>query len=203
MSLTAPLTLEPRHELAGFDSGSPALDDWLRLRAHRNERGGALRTYVVCEGVRVAGYYTLATGAVARSAAPGALRRYMPEPIPVLLLGRLAVDRSWQGQGVGRGLLRDAVLRTLRAARIAGIRALLVQAIDGEAVAFYRRHGFEPSPTDAAVMLLSLTGLALARQAPVASLIGTSARAGPDTRRASWPGCDAQRDFSCAYRGCR
>ena len=160
MTLHAPQPLAPGQLVEAFDSGKPALDDWLRHHALKNERHGASRTYVVCEGDRVAGYYSLATGAVTHAAAPGPVRRNMPEPIPVMLLGRLAVDRSWQGKGVGRGLLKDAVLRTLRAAGIAGIRALLVHAIDTEAAEFYRRHGFVPSPMDAAVLMLSLKGVA-------------------------------------------
>jgi GNAT superfamily N-acetyltransferase len=160
MTLRPPQPLAPEHRVEAFDSGKPALDAWLRHRALKNERAGASRTYVVCEGEQVAGYYSLATGAVTHAAAPGPVRRNMPEPIPVMLLGRLAVDRSWQGRGVGRGLIKDAVLRTLRAARIAGIRALLVHAIDAEAVEFYRRHGFVPSPMDASVLMLSLKGVA-------------------------------------------
>tara|TARA_R110002124_G_C8799937_1_gene502332 strand:+ start:442 stop:933 length:492 start_codon:yes stop_codon:yes gene_type:complete len=163
MSLRPPQPLAPKHRVELFDSGAPALDDWLRRRALKNERNGASRTYVVCEGDRVAGYYCLATGAVTHVAAPGPLRRNMPEPIPVMLLGRLAVDRGWQGQGVGRGLLKDALLRTLRAARIAGIRALLVHAIDAEAAAFYRHHGFSPSPMDASVVMLGLKAGGLVR----------------------------------------
>jgi GNAT superfamily N-acetyltransferase len=159
VSLHAPQPLASGHRVEGFDSGRQALDDWLRHRALKNERSGASRTYVVCEAGQVAGYYSLATGAVTHAAAP--VRRNMTEPIPVMLLGRLAVDREWQGRGVGRGLLKDAVLRTLRAARIAGIRALLVHAIDAEAAEFYRRHGSVPSPMDASVLMLGLKGLAL------------------------------------------
>ena len=117
----------------------------------------------MCEGDRVMGYYSLATGAVTHADAPGHVRRNLPEPVPVMVLGRLAVDRSWQGQGVGRGLLKDALLRTLWAARIAGLRALLVQAIDAEAAAFYRHHGFSPSPMDASVLMLGLKAGGLVR----------------------------------------
>ncbi|WP_339747649.1 GNAT family N-acetyltransferase [uncultured Maricaulis sp.] len=160
MSLRPPQPLKPGDRVEAFDSGQLALDAWLRQRALKNESTGASRTYVVCEGSQVVGYYSLATGAVTHLAAPGPLHRNMPTPIPVMLLARLAVDRSWQGQGIGRGLLKDAVLRTQRASQIAGIRALLVHAVDDEAAGFYRRHGFVPSPMDAAVLMLGLSGIA-------------------------------------------
>ncbi|WP_417498262.1 GNAT family N-acetyltransferase [Maricaulis sp.] len=163
MSLRPPQPLAREHRVEPFKSGTPALDDWLRRRAIKIEHNGASRTYVVCEDERVAGYYSLATGAVIHADAPGHVRRNMPEPVPVMLLGRLAVDRSWQGQGVGRGLLKDALLRTLRAARIAGIGALIVHAIDADAAAFYRHHGFSPSPMDASVLMLGLKGGGLVR----------------------------------------
>lgn len=146
--ISAPERLSAHHEVAEFDSGEPVLDDRLRRRALRNETGGASRTYVVCAGKRVAGYYTLAAGAVAHGEAPGRIKRNMPDPIPVMLLGRLAVDQVFQGQGIGTGLLRDAVLRTIQAAEIAGIRAILVHAISLEAKRFYEKYGFAASPVD-------------------------------------------------------
>tara|TARA_R110002074_G_scaffold18893_7_gene60768 strand:- start:2919 stop:3410 length:492 start_codon:yes stop_codon:yes gene_type:complete len=163
VSLRPPQPLAPEHRVEPVKSGTPALDDWLLRRTLKNEHNGASRTYVVCEGDRVMGYYSLATGAVTHADAPGHVRRNLPEPVPVMVLGRLAVDRSWQGQGVGRGLLKDALLRTLWAARIAGLRALLVQAIDAEAAAFYRHHGFSPSPMDASVLMLGLKAGGLVR----------------------------------------
>jgi GNAT superfamily N-acetyltransferase len=117
-----PEHLTADHDLGPFDSGTPALDDWLKRRALANERAGGSRTYVVCEGKRVIGYYALATGAVAQVSAPGRVRRNMPDPVPVMVLGRLAVDRAYHGRGIGQGLLRDAILRTIQAADIAGIR---------------------------------------------------------------------------------
>ena len=128
MAAEKPTPLRPDHDTERFDSGEPELDDWLRKRALRNDSEGASRTYVVCEAgsPRVVAYYCLATGAVLRNQAPGRISRNMPEPIPVMVLGRLAVDRSFAGRGLGSGLLRDAILRTLQAADIAGIRALLV-----------------------------------------------------------------------------
>ena len=131
-----------------FNSGNPVLDDWLAKEAFRNEEAGASRTYVVREAGRIVAYYSLATGGVERSSAPGGIRRNMPDPIPVMILARLAVARSHQGRGIGRALVRDALLRTVRASGIAGIRALTVHAIDERAAAFYERLGFKPSPVD-------------------------------------------------------
>ena len=155
-ALRAPERLRSDHDLSSFVSGVPILDEWLRRRALRNEDSGASRTYVVCVGGRVVGYYALATGAESLAAAPGRVRRNMPDPVPVMVLGRLAVDRTYRGRGIGRSLLRDAVLRTLQAAEIAGIRALLVDAISEEARRFYERHGFQPSPIDRMTLLLTL-----------------------------------------------
>src|ERR1035437_7501956 len=152
----APAKLSAEHDLAGFDSGEPALDEWLRRRAEQNEASGASRTYVVCAGKKVIGYYTLAVGAVARAEAPGRIRRNMPDPVPVMVLGRLAVDKSAQGRHIGGGLLRDAVLRTVQAAEIAGIRAILVHTISGEAKRFYEGYGFVGSPVDPLTVMIAV-----------------------------------------------
>src|SRR5580658_9008711 len=109
----APERLSAGHALADFDCEEPALNEWLRRRALQNESSGASRTYVVSVGLKVVGYYTLAHGAVVHAEAPGRVRRNMPDPVPAMLLGRLAVDRAFQGRHIGRGLLRDAVLRTV------------------------------------------------------------------------------------------
>jgi len=139
-----------------FHCGEPALDDWLRHRAMRNEESGASRTYVVRFGHRVVAYYTLAVGAVAHAGAPGRTRRNMPDPIPVMILGRLAVHEEFHARGLGQGMLRDAVLRTLQAAGIAGIRAILVHAISERARIFYERHGFVASPLDPMTLMINL-----------------------------------------------
>jgi GNAT superfamily N-acetyltransferase len=152
----APQRLSSGQELDQFDSGEPALDDWLRRRALRNEESGASRTYVVCTGARVVGYYSLAVGAVANEQSPGRIRRNMPDPVPVMVLGRLAVDRSFHGRGIGAGLLRDAVLRTIQAAEIAGIRAILVHAISDGAKRFYEKYGFHTSPVDPMTVMITL-----------------------------------------------
>ena len=156
MSLSAPEPLAPDHQLDGFSCGQEALDAWLKTRARRNEREGASRTYVVCEDRAVVGYYALAVGAVIAAEAPGKVRRNMPDPIPVMVLGRLAIDQIRQSQGLGSALLRDAILRTLQAAEIGGIRALLVHALDDEAARFYQHHGFMPSPIDPATLMITL-----------------------------------------------
>ncbi|MDP7641123.1 MAG: GNAT family N-acetyltransferase [Alphaproteobacteria bacterium] len=132
------------------------MDDWLRERAAKNESLGASRTYVVCDGALVVGYYCLASGSVERMRSPGKLRRNMPDPIPVIMLGRLAVDRTWQGAGLGSALLKDAILRTLKAANIVGMRALLVNALDERAAQFYRHNGFLEPPFDPLVLMLPL-----------------------------------------------
>jgi GNAT superfamily N-acetyltransferase len=154
--LSPPEKLSPDHDLSQFNSGETVLDDWLRRRAIQNEGSGASRTYVVCAGTRVAGYYSLAVGAVSHAGSPGRVRRNMPDPVPVMILGRLAVDISFQGQGIGVGLLRDAVLRTVSAADIAGIRAILVHAISDAAKGFYERCGFVASPVEPMTLMIPL-----------------------------------------------
>ena len=153
---TAPEGLKAEHKLDSFDSGVLALDDWLKRQARKNEESGASRTYVLCIEQKVIGYYSLAAGSILRARAPGRIRRNMPDPIPVLLLGRLAVDHSCQGRGLGKGLLRDAVLRTIHAAGTAGIRAILVHAISEDAKHFYKACGFQQSPVDPMTLLVSM-----------------------------------------------
>ena len=154
--ISPPEKLSGAHDLSAFDCGEPVLNDWLRRRALQNEASGASRTYVVCAGRKVLGYYTLAVGAVAHAEAPGRIRRNMPDPVPVMVLGRLAVDKGAQGRHIGGGLLRDAVLRTVRAAEIAGIRAILVHAISGEAKRFYEGYGFVASPVDPLTVMIAV-----------------------------------------------
>src|SRR5687768_12614156 len=152
----APERLTPKHDLTAFDSGSHQIDDWLRRRALRNEAGGS-RTYVVCKGSQLAGFYCLANGAVAHADAPGKIRRNMPDPTPVMVLGRLAVDHRFQRQGLGSWLFRDAILRTMQAAEIAGMRAILVHAKDKDALQWYNSFEFFlPSPTDPLTLMLPL-----------------------------------------------
>lgn len=154
--LSAPVSLKAEHRLDGFACGVESLDDWFKRRARPNQISGASRTYVVAEGDKVVGYYCLASGALALNEAPAPVRRNMPDPVPIAVLGRLAIDKSWQGRGVGVALLQDAVLRTLHASDILGLRALLVHAVSGEAKAFYEHHGFVASPTQPMTLILSL-----------------------------------------------
>lgn len=154
--LRPPEKISPDHDLSQFQSGEPSLDDWLRKRALQNEESGASRTYVVCSGKRVVGYYALATGAVAHLAAPGRVRRNMPDPVPVMVIGRLAVDQTMQGEGIGPALLRDAILRTVQASDIVGIRAILVHAISERAKRFYEKWGFVASPVEPMTLMITV-----------------------------------------------
>jgi GNAT superfamily N-acetyltransferase len=143
----APVLLSQEHDCEGFDCGYVALNDWLRRYAWLNQRTNTAKTFVVCQGRQVIGYYSLAVGAVDHAAATGRVRKGLARhPIPVMVLARLAVDLHHQGKKIGRGLLKDAILRTLQAADIAGIRAIFVNAKDERACGFYERFGFEPSP---------------------------------------------------------
>jgi GNAT superfamily N-acetyltransferase len=160
--LSAPENLRTDHDLSQFDSGEPSLDDWLRKRSLQNEGTGASRTYVVCHGRQVVGYYALAVGAVAHAEAPGRVRRNMPDPIPVMIIGRLAVHKDFQARKIEPGLLRDAVLRTLHAAEIAGIRAILVHAISDRARRFYEACGFISSPMDPMTLMITVAEAARA-----------------------------------------
>jgi len=154
--LRPPEKLNSSHQVEGFDSGNGQLDHWLKSRALKNELEGASRTYVLCVDEAVVAYYCLANGAVGQATATGRMRRNMPDPIPVMVIGRLAVDRRWQGKGIGKALIRDAILRTLQAAEIAGIRAILVHAISEDAKQFYQRCGFIASPVDPMTLMVKV-----------------------------------------------
>ncbi|MBI2435655.1 MAG: GNAT family N-acetyltransferase, partial [Candidatus Hydrogenedentes bacterium] len=146
--LTPPELLAEHHDLTGFCSGEASLDVWLARRARANQVSGASRTYVVCHAKRVAGYYALASGVIAVEAAPSRFRRNIPNPIPIAVLARLAVDQHWQGYGIGRALFRDAARRVAQAADVIGIRGIVVQAVSDKAQSFYVALGFTPSPRD-------------------------------------------------------
>jgi len=151
-----PEPLAPDHELDEFESGMAPLDEWLKRRARRNEAEGASRTFVLCAGRRVIGYYSLAAGSILHSAATGKVRRNMPDPVPVLLLARLAVDRSCHGKGLGADLLSNAVLRSIGAADSVGVRAIPVHAISDRAKAFYEKHGFRSSPFEPMTLMITI-----------------------------------------------
>ncbi len=155
----APELLTGDHLFGNFDSGVASLDDWLRRRALHNQASGASRTFVVCDAEQVVAYYALAASAIAPDAAPGRFRRNMPDPVPVVVLGRLAIHRSHQGQGLGRALFQDAAKRVTHAANTIGIRGLLVHAISDEAKAFYLRLGLMPSPLDPMILMATVSEL--------------------------------------------
>ena len=159
MSLSAPEPLAAHHDTAAFACGVDSLDHWLKQRALKNQATGASRTFVACDGKRVVAYYALASSAVAVEAATGSLRRNMPDPIPVVILGRLAIDHSVQGSGMGRVLVRDACLRVVAAADAIGIRGMIVHALSASARAFYERVGFDPSPLDPMTLMATLSDL--------------------------------------------
>lgn len=164
--LSAPQALTERHQLVDFDSGEPALDDWLRRRAAKNQVNGSSRTYVVCEGNTVIGYYCLAAGALGHTEAPSSIRRNRPDPIPVLVLGRLAIHKDHHQKGIGTALLADAIRRAIQAADIAGVTALLVHALSEPARRFYLSRGFTPSPIKPMTLCLMLATVEQALREP-------------------------------------
>jgi GNAT superfamily N-acetyltransferase len=155
--LLPPEPLADRHTIGDFSSGEASLDDWLKRRARANQVSGASRSYVVCEAKRVIGYYALASGVVTVASTPGRFRRNMPNPIPVAVLARLAVDRDWHGRGVGRALFRDAAHRVAHAAETIGIRGIVVHAISAEAKNFYLALGFDTSPSEPMTLMVTLS----------------------------------------------
>lgn len=157
--LIAPCPIADHHDLDQFSCGVPSLDTWLRKRAKSNERSRASRTYVLCAGNRVIGYYALASGSLSNKIAPNKIRRNMPDPIPVMVLGRLAIDQEYQGKKLSDALLRDAILRILQAADIAGIKAILVHAISEEAKKFYIDRSFIVSPSEPMTLVLPLASI--------------------------------------------
>jgi GNAT superfamily N-acetyltransferase len=159
MTLRAPEPLAATHVLESFDSGEPSLDQWLKRRALKNQASGASRTFVVTEDASVVGYYALASGAVDIDAASGRFRRNMPDPIPVIVLARLAVDRSWQGKGLARALMRDAGERVAQAADVIGIRGVIAHALNEDAHRFYLALGFEASPLAPMTVMMTLADL--------------------------------------------
>jgi GNAT superfamily N-acetyltransferase len=173
LHLSSPEPLSAAHEVALFSCGKPALDNWLRTRALSNQEKGFTAVIVVHKDSRVVGYYGLAPTAVVPSILPRSIRTGQPpDPVPCLLLGQLATDQAWSGQGIGTGLLKHALGRCVTAARLIGGRALVVRAIDSEAAAFWSRRGFLPSRDDPLVLFRSMADIAAAIE-----------KAGPETRQ--------------------
>lgn len=157
LDISAPQPLTAAHQLGLFNCGNPLLNDWLQKRALHNHLVGASRCFVVCNAqAAVVGYYAMAAGAIHPAEATGAVRRNMPSPVPVMVLARLAVCKSAQGTGLGAALLKDAVVRSTTVATQVGVRALLVQAIDDTAKAFYEKYGFSASPIAERTLMLKL-----------------------------------------------
>ncbi len=157
----APTLLTEAHDASGFDSGETSLDEWLRKRALGNLATGASRTYVVCPTgrLRIAGYATLSMGQILAAEVTGAMRRNMPPNIPAIVLGRLAIDRTWHGRGLGAALLADGVQRSLRASSEVAARLIIVHAISPASEAFYLHHGFTRLPVQTPTLALDLIKL--------------------------------------------
>jgi GNAT superfamily N-acetyltransferase len=159
MTLRAPEPLASHHYCDDFSCGIASLDDWLKRRAYTNQISGATRTFVICVDNKVVGYYALASGAISVQLALGKFRRNMPDPIPVVILARLAIDSSYQNQGLGRALFRDAGLRVIQAADTIGIRGIIVHAINEDARNFYLALGFNFSPLEPMTLMITLNDL--------------------------------------------
>ena len=155
MQFLAPVPLSSQHQTEQFSCGVESLDAWLKRRALKNQVQGASRTYVVCQGDRVMAYYAIASGVVTCNEATGRLR----DPIPVVVLCRLGVDSTVHGQGLGRALVRDAAMRILQASDVIGIRGMTVQALSDDAKFFYEHMGFEASPIDPKLLMITLADL--------------------------------------------
>lgn len=160
MQLGPPEPLTASHRLDDFACGEAVLDDWLKRRALSNQATGASRTFVVTdEAAQVRGYYAMAAGAVSHQLATSGVRRNMPDPVPVMVLARLAVDRRAQGLHLGAALLQDAVNRAVAVSQNAGVRALLVHALHEKARQFYEHYGFQPSPMHPLTLMLRLSSV--------------------------------------------
>ena len=160
LQLGAPEPLSSVHRLDEFDCGELVLDEWLKRRALANQLSGGSRTFVVADqDSRVCGYYAMAAGAVAHQMATSSVRRNMPDPVPVMVLARLAVDQRAQGMHLGASLLQDAVNRAVAVSYNAGVRALLVHALHDRAKQFYEHYGFQVSPVHPMTLMLRLSGV--------------------------------------------
>lgn len=153
--ISPPQPLDRNHVLDDFDCGYASLNSWLQKKALKN-RKGASQTFVVTDDYRVVGYYCLAAGSVMHKGAPGSLKRNMPNPIPAIVLGRLAVDETYKGNNIGRGLLQDALIRSNKVQESIGARAVIVHALDNSAQKFYLRFGFQEFSEDSLSLFMQL-----------------------------------------------
>jgi len=161
LALSAPEPLNDEHDLSQFNCGKPSLDNWLKNRAFSNHERGFTAVIVVHDAERVVGYYGLAPTAVVPTAMPRSIRTGQPPgPIPCLLLGQLATDSEWAGRGIGSGLLKHTLERCIEAAKLVGGRALIVNAVDEDAAAFWQRRGFQPSKDDPMILFRSISDIA-------------------------------------------
>jgi GNAT superfamily N-acetyltransferase len=156
LDFAPPAPIRADQEVANFDCGELSLNEWLKKRALKNHASGASRCFVLCVGASVIGYYSLSAGAISHEGAPRAMRRNMPDPLPVLLLGRLAIDRCYHNQGIGQAMLRDAMLRAVNVASDAGIFAILVHALSEPAKRFYLSRGFVASPLQPMTLFMTI-----------------------------------------------
>jgi len=156
LNLSPPTPILVNHEVVGFVSGEHSLDQWLKRRALKNQASGASRCFVLCINKKVVGYYTLSAGAISHAAVPKMMRRNMPDPLPVLLLGRLAIDKNYHNKGLGSALLRDALIRAVSVANEAGVFAILLHALSEQAKRFYLSRGFVESPIQPMTLMMTL-----------------------------------------------
>ncbi|WP_031435066.1 GNAT family N-acetyltransferase [Methylomarinum vadi] len=154
--LSAPAPITEDHDITDFDSGEISLNNWLQKRALKNQAAGASRCFVVCNDNKVIGYYCLSAGAISHEASPKSMRRNMPDPLPVILLGRLAVDQRYHNQGIGQELLRDALLRAVNVSKDTGVFAILVHALSEPAKQFYLSRGFVESTIQPMTLMMTL-----------------------------------------------
>lgn len=152
---SAPELLSQEHEIENFDCGEPSLDDWLKRKAFKNQLMGASRTFVTTNSNKVLGYYCLSAGAIAHEKAPKNFRRNMPDPLPILVLGRLAIDKQYHNKGLGSALLRDAMLRVVNVSENAVIFGVLVHSLSEQARQFYLSRGFVESPFQSMTLMMT------------------------------------------------